>query len=203
MKQRRFTTPTDSQSTRRIPFRMATFLSKLFVALFVACSAIAYMLRKDKKVHIEERTYVRQRKDSGYTASPLHSVGPEKQLQDAKAPDYSTTVPPSQRSTMDSVMPYRKLWKSCIKIFNLKLEGSERMLPVNISYLGADGSMITPCGFSVDEIKALGDFPDYAKLSGMPLPEPYPNFDISKALPRPYRPFRWAYHQTMCRWLFG
>jgi hypothetical protein len=182
---------------------MVTFLSNLFVALFVACLAIVYVLRKDKKLHIEKQACVRQRKDSGYAGSPLHLVRPENQLQDAKAPDYSTTVPPSQRSTIGYVMPYWKFWKSCLKIFNPKLEGLERMLPVDIPYLGADGSMITPCGFSVDEIKALGDFPDYAKLSGIPLPEPYPNFDISNALPRPYRPFRWAYHQTMCRWLFG
>jgi len=33
------------------------------------------------------------------------------------------------------------------------------------------------------------------------LPEPYGGFDPAKALPRPYRPFRWAYHQTMCTFL--
>lgn len=56
----------------------------------------------------------------------------------------------------------------------------------------------TPTGFSVREIQQLGDFPDYATLSGVPLPSSYPEFDIDKALPRPYRPFRWNYHQTMC-----
>ncbi|KAF2225145.1 hypothetical protein BDZ85DRAFT_233593 [Elsinoe ampelina] len=58
-------------------------------------------------------------------------------------------------------------------------------------------SRLTPTGFSMFDIKALGDFPDYAKLSGVPLPTSYPAFDIDRALPRPYRPFRWAYHQTM------
>lgn len=53
-------------------------------------------------------------------------------------------------------------------------------------------------GFRVKEVKALGDFPDYSELSGVPDPEAYENFDVSKAIPRPYRPFRWAYHQTMC-----
>jgi len=52
-------------------------------------------------------------------------------------------------------------------------------------------------GFSVKEIKALGDFPDYSEISGVPPPAPYENFDLDKALPRPYRPFRWPYHQTM------
>jgi hypothetical protein len=59
--------------------------------------------------------------------------------------------------------------------------------------------MFTPCEFSTEEIKALGDFPDYVTLSGVPLPEAYPEFDINKAKPRPYRPFRWNYHQTMCK----
>lgn len=47
------------------------------------------------------------------------------------------------------------------------------------------------------EIEAYGDFPDYAMLSGVRLPEPYPEFNIETALARPYRPFRWSYHQTM------
>lgn len=57
---------------------------------------------------------------------------------------------------------------------------------------------VTATGFTVEEIRRLGDFPDYAALSGVPAPEPYKDFDINKAVPRPYRPFRWAYHQTMC-----
>jgi len=52
-------------------------------------------------------------------------------------------------------------------------------------------------GISIQEIKALGDFPNYAALSGVPLPEAYKEFNIDTAKPRPYRPFRWAYHQTM------
>lgn len=48
-----------------------------------------------------------------------------------------------------------------------------------------------------EEIEAYGDFPDYAMLSGVRLPDPYPEFDIKTALARPYRPFRWSYHQTM------
>lgn len=56
----------------------------------------------------------------------------------------------------------------------------------------------TPTGFSTDEVLALGDFPAYDVLSGVPLPQPYQNFDPKRALPRPYRPLRWQYHQTMC-----
>lgn len=72
-------------------------------------------------------------------------------------------------------------------------------IPITADYREVEGNNYLPAGFSVDEIKALGDFPDYAELSGVPLPEPYREFDIDKALPRPYRPFRWKYHQTMCK----
>ncbi|KAJ6618327.1 hypothetical protein B0H10DRAFT_1258113 [Mycena sp. CBHHK59/15] len=38
---------------------------------------------------------------------------------------------------------------------------------------------------------------DYFVLTGVPRPTPLPYFDIDSAKPRPYRPFRWEYHQTM------
>lgn len=56
----------------------------------------------------------------------------------------------------------------------------------------------TPTGFSAADIHKLGSFPDYAVLSGVPHPKPCPSFDIHKAVFRPFRPFRWTYHQTMC-----
>jgi hypothetical protein len=76
----------------------------------------------------------------------------------------------------------------------------EDPLPTTRSYdLENDAPKYTPTGFSTAEIKAMGDFPAYDILSGVPLPQPYSNFDPEKAIPRPYRPFRWAYHQTMCK----
>lgn len=77
-------------------------------------------------------------------------------------------------------------------------EVADRILPMDMDYRACTEREYTPTGFSVQEIKELEDFPDYAKLSGVPLPQPYHEFDIDKALPRPYRPFRWSYHQTMC-----
>lgn len=65
-------------------------------------------------------------------------------------------------------------------------------------YRSCNSSTFIPNGLSVAEIKALGDFPDYSLLSDFPQPSPYVAFDINKAIPRPYRPLRWAYHQTMC-----
>jgi hypothetical protein len=75
----------------------------------------------------------------------------------------------------------------------------ESIMPFTMDYAKCDGSKYTATGISIDEIRALGDFPDYAELSGVPLPEPYTEFNIETAMPRPYRPFRWSYHQTMCK----
>nr|POE59017.1 hypothetical protein CFP56_24287 [Quercus suber] len=63
----------------------------------------------------------------------------------------------------------------------------------------AISDQVTATGFTMEEIRRLGDFPDYAALSGVPLPQEYQGFDPDKALSRPYRPLRWAYHQTMCK----
>ncbi|KAH9885513.1 hypothetical protein F4778DRAFT_760579 [Xylariomycetidae sp. FL2044] len=71
------------------------------------------------------------------------------------------------------------------------------LLRLDEDYRTADDSKYCYSGFSVREIKALGDFPDYSTISEVPMPQSYPEFDIDKAQPRPYRPFRWAYHQTM------
>lgn len=73
----------------------------------------------------------------------------------------------------------------------------DRCVTIDQPFSEAHPSAYTCTEFSVEEIKALGDFPDYAMLSGVPLPKPYEDFDITKAIPRPFRPFRWAYHQTM------
>lgn len=59
-------------------------------------------------------------------------------------------------------------------------------------------NLFTPTGFSTEDIRALGRFPDYSVLTGTRYPQPYgDHFDINKAIFRPFRPFRWTYHQTM------
>lgn len=72
------------------------------------------------------------------------------------------------------------------------------LLRLDADYRLSDPECFNFTGFNVAGIKALGDFPDYEKLSGVSLPAPLPDFNIDNALPRPYRPFRWSYHQTMC-----
>ncbi|KAK7440231.1 hypothetical protein VKT23_017173 [Stygiomarasmius scandens] len=50
---------------------------------------------------------------------------------------------------------------------------------------------------SVLGIRSKKQLPNYFEMTGVPAPIPLPDFDIDKARPRPYRPFRWAYHQNM------
>ncbi|RMD43609.1 hypothetical protein DV735_g1550, partial [Chaetothyriales sp. CBS 134920] len=76
-------------------------------------------------------------------------------------------------------------------------ELSANLIGFEQDFRHCDPSKYVASGFSVAEIKSLGDFPDYPTLSGVPPPAEYREFDIDKALPRPYRPFRWPFHQTM------
>ncbi|KAI4246173.1 MAG: hypothetical protein L6R40_002126 [Gallowayella cf. fulva] len=75
----------------------------------------------------------------------------------------------------------------------------EHLIPFTADYrtCKSPSSTYTPMGISLSEVASLGDFTDYAELSGVPLPEPYQDFNLDTALPRPYRPLRWGYHQTM------
>jgi PAS domain-containing protein len=125
----------------------------------------------------------------------LSSPSPESVKKTASA-DYTNVYPPSQRHVLREISPG-------FSSNNVDLSASPRLLlRLDQDYRYANPAAYNFTGFSVDEIKRLGAFPDYAKLSGVPLPVPLKNFDLDAALPRPYRPFRWAYHQTMCKLSF-
>ncbi|KAF4471377.1 hypothetical protein FALBO_1717 [Fusarium albosuccineum] len=101
-------------------------------------------------------------------------------------PGYASVFPPSQRATAFGHGA----------IVDLS-SGKRHVLELSENYKHASPLSYVFSGFSVQDILSLGDFPDYARLSGVPLPSPLPNFNIATAKPRPYRPFRWVYHQTM------
>ena len=129
-------------------------------------------------------------------------AGPQQAKDGGPAPSavtYISIFPPSSRPGL------LRLWKALpsSQRFRLGKELSENqlqksVLPFESDYRVADPSKYTAMGISVAEVKELGDFPNYSTLADVPLPEAYSNFRIEMAVPRPYRPFRWAYHQTMC-----
>ena len=134
--------------------------------------------------------------------TPPRSISPEKKLSNNEPPpvEYKNIFPPSQRDTLGKVA---ERYPSPIKENLLgaeinDVEFRKNVAPFTANYEDCGPSTYTPTGLSIAEVKALGDFPDYAELSGVPRPNPYKDFRIDTAIARPYRPFRWAYHQTMC-----
>lgn len=130
--------------------------------------------------------------------TPPRSLSPEKnepKAPAASATDYKDILPPPRRDTMLSMRT------SIPKTASEQISEEhilKNILPMTQNYETAESGLYTSMGFSVNEVKEMGDFPDYSALSGVPLPNAYEQFKIDKALPRPYRPFRWNYHQTMC-----
>ncbi|KKK15439.1 hypothetical protein ARAM_005360 [Aspergillus rambellii] len=116
----------------------------------------------------------------------------------SKSPIHAATVVPPQRRHILAALPrtapsYKEVHEDKVKArLLLRL-----LLPMTADYSAVSTELYTCTGFSTTDLSALGDFPDYATLSGVPLPRAYAEFDIERALARPYRPFRWAYHQTM------
>jgi hypothetical protein len=140
------------------------------------------------------------RRRSSEAKTPPRDLSPHKEKGDPfETADYRDTLPPSRRFVLKDAAP--ELFADLDDISEEQLESEEkkRRIPLDVPFDQVDGEALSPTGISVEEIRKLGDFPDYATLSGVPLPEAYKEFDISKAIPRPYRPFRWSYHQTMCK----
>ncbi|RSL96089.1 hypothetical protein CEP52_011681 [Fusarium oligoseptatum] len=122
--------------------------------------------------------------NSDYSQQRNHELAARTVKKSASGSGYANVFPPSQRAAAFS---------SDVDLSS----GSKHVLEMNKDYRLANPSSYIFSGFSTREILSLGDFPDYAKLSGVPSPSPLPNFNIDKAVPRPYRPLRWVYHQTM------
>lgn len=134
--------------------------------------------------------------------TPPRSLSPEKEIP-SNTPStvgYKDVFPPSCRESLakiiDSLPPAQKAKLSHGQIDQTEFKKS--LIPFNADYRECGPSTYTPTGCSIEEVKALGDFPNYAELSGVSLPQVYKDFKLESAIPRPYRPFRWAYHQTMC-----
>ena len=109
---------------------------------------------------------------------------------------YVLQFPPSRRHTLAEIPGTKD--KSIPSDLSPELLKS-KAFPTTRSPDPNQDHQFTPTGFSTQEVRALGRLPDYSILSGVRHPEPCgPKFDINKAVFRPFRPFRWGYHQTMC-----
>jgi len=172
------------------------------VALAVGFCILAVTSTRDKPPsflnHITKA--LRPTRRASTSKTPPRSISPSKKQAGAAVPQSSPANP------VDVLPPQRRHVLATLGVSCRKEIGEEdvrrKILPMTADYKAmyqdGDEDRYTPTGFSVADIRALGDFPDYAALSGVPLPVAYRDFDIAKALSRPYRPFRWNYHQTMC-----
>ncbi|KAI2636613.1 alpha-1,2-mannosyltransferase [Xylaria nigripes] len=158
------------------------------LAFFFLCLAISLFLRKSAQKDLTSRTNDTVTEKKRLTKS-LTSY----------ASDLVKTLPPSRRDKLHSILPtLSPSQQKALGDLSAPAQISEcSLLRLDQEYTDADDSKFIYSGFTVGEVKALGDFPDYATLAGVPLPQPYSAFDIDKAKPRPYRPLRWPYHQTM------
>ena len=178
-----------------------TLPSLAWPALAVLLSIITYLtLNRAEKNAVLRRFGLRRGPARPNTPSLEKQPTSSKPLASSTS-ELTATFPPSQREqlrVMREDMPLAQ--QKALGDLSFDRTAFERsLLGFEEDYNKADDSKYIYSGFAVREIKALGDFPDDAAISEVPLPRSYEGFDIDKAKPRPYRPFRWAYHQTMCK----
>ena len=176
----------------------------LALAIAVTVSSVALLAFKPKRRHVILDRIGRYTRGVQSSSTAPRSSSPEKR---GVAPPNSQT----QQSREDMFPPHRRETLAQLAPGSLNGPGkSAKELseePPDYTRLTPDNAVCntdeflhhtTATGFTVEEIRRLGDFPDYPTLSGVPLPNEYKEFDIRTAMPRPYRPYRWPYHQTMC-----
>lgn len=160
-----------------------------------ALAGLYFTFDRSQRRRVWSRISPRSRKAST-AGRPPRSISPDKEpvIGSASQVNYADVLPPQRRQALAAL---RESSAQSKEIDEAEVRRS--ILPMTMDYRNCQEERYTPTGFSSEEVKMLGDFPDYATLSGVPLPQPYHEFVIDKALPRPYRPFRWTYHQTMCK----
>jgi len=174
----------------------------LLLGIAFCLTTIVLLLSQRQRDVLLSRFRLRGRRTSS-AKTPPRSLSPNEAPVSAAltANEWLDTFAPTQREALvqaaKSLPPKQRKKIATEQVSQDVLK--ESIMPFTADYTKCDGSRYTATGLSIDEIKALGNFPDYAELSGVPLPDAYTDFNIETAMPRPYRPFRWAYYQTMCK----
>ncbi|KAI9710847.1 MAG: hypothetical protein M1828_002019 [Chrysothrix sp. TS-e1954] len=181
---------------------MALSVALVPLALVFVFVSITYLAaNRTQRKTLLNRLTLRGRDWPGKGLLP-RSISPGKRTSTKanSGPTYETSFPPSCRPGLGDVyddLPLALKTQSRGKLIAEPDLTKRKMIPLGASNDQLPGDFYTPTGFALDEVRKLGDFPNYSALSGVPLPSAYTNFDLSKAEFRPYRPFRWPYHQTM------
>ena len=165
------------------------------VLVGIIISVVLFWYQKQVKKILANVRFLDRRRRLSTVETPPRSLTPEKGHREAgpiaASSSYTEAFPPSGRENLV------KLLQNAGSFLN-EIEFRKNLIPFTSNYKECGPSTYTPTGISLGEVKTLGDFPDYATLADVPLPGAYEGFRLEKAIARPYRPFRWAYHQTMC-----
>jgi hypothetical protein len=175
----------------------------LYVGLGVCISAITYLSLSQRQKEVVFRRLTLRGRRSSSADTPPRSLSPEKEPANSqpKSSEYVNTFPPLSRENLpQAAADLPEARRKLLETSKLDKDWTKSVLEFEDDFRKAEANKYVYTGYKIEEIRALGNFPNYAALSDTPLPEPYHEHDITKALPRPYRPFRWAYHQTMCKW---
>jgi len=160
----------------------------LVLALAFLISVISVLsINKTQRDVLARRLGLRRLRASG-SFTPPRSLSPEKQGLPPNEPpaalEYKDVFPPCGRTALaDLICNFTQFNGLSLQELSKLPPDLSRCVPDRENvFLPEKASRYTPTGFSMEEVKALGDFPDYATLSGVPLPQQYPEFDISKAV---------------------
>ncbi|KAK5174826.1 uncharacterized protein LTR77_001909 [Saxophila tyrrhenica] len=173
----------------------------LFLSAFLIASVFFVAVIPGRRAILLDRFQTSKQKASVSLTPPRLITPHEKQrpVRNTSQPQYADVFPPHRRLALAD-LPSDALKGSGATGLELSKLSPDYSKPVPDKAVSNSDELLdrtTPTGYSVAEIKRLGDFPDYASLSGIPLPTAYEAFNIDTAMPRPYRPYRWPYHQTM------
>lgn len=181
-----------------------TSLYLVALGLALAIGTLSYFTINEKQRDILLSKFYLQRSRARESFTPPRSLSPSDQKLPSSTPvegqEYRDTFPPCRRVALAEMADksFKVNGSSAKELSELPHDTSKPIPDKKDVFAPGNEGLFTPTGFTIEEVKALGDFPDYAALSGVPLPTPYTEFNIDTAKPRPFRPFRWAYHQTMC-----
>ena len=192
---------------------MAYLAPVQMLILAAVVALVSYVVRQQKIVYVKKYlpSWLAPKKASPESQTPpLRATDPEKKppgLHQKTLPapirpnlaKATESLPDSQRTKLRKAIEAKQAALQRILLHDLPEETfMENLMPFEKDWQTCSGDAYSPTGVTVDEIRALGDFPDYETLSGVPAPAAYKEFKIETAIARPYRPFRWKYYQTMC-----
>lgn len=160
-----------------------------WTCVFIIVAAVCLAINRAQDKSFLNRIQLQKRRKTAASILGLSTATKTQKV--SESTPYKSILPPQCQQALNEILQ-RKVPQADEE------DVLQNILPMIMEYQACQENKYTPTGFSVQEVRDLGDFPDYTALSGMPMPQPYHEFNVDKALPRPYRPFRWPYHQTMC-----